>query len=457
MPNFLEYLRQQNIFGVPPLTVPGMPPPATSMPRPGSMYAPNMDSSMQLPSGEDPTQYMPPPQFSMQGIEAPDVSRNDPYEVQFGQGPLDINQFDIQQARDKYTPQGPSDFPGAMPMDAGARMRELYQPQTDASQRFDQMIGNYPQEQNPSWLRRIGAMVTDYTKGSKAGQEYYHEPYNRKVEEWKNKIGPAQQSANLERYENTNSRTLAYQQMSMELREKAQEAKEKNDQRRADAYQQRADIYALRANNPDLKIIIPKGGNVQAFNPRTGETHDTGIPSGSMSEIDKITMQGDQRMEQIGASGAQARQTETLRQDGRMEAIDARGTQARETRATPLGGASGKGMLPTQIKVDQYNRARQLANSNPELAKFIKPGSGANEFQIVKPDPNAWTESGKGPTPQQYSDIINAIYGPATGGRNAGPGPGPAATSKAPPAPPGWKYIAKPGGGWTAVPDTGIQ
>jgi hypothetical protein len=451
MPNFLEYLRQQNIFGA------QLPPGPNAIPQP--IMGPGiMDSSMQPPMGTDLTPFMPPPQFSMPGINAPDVGRNDPYEVQFGQGPLDINQFDIQQARGGYTPQGPSDFPG--PYDAGSRMREMYQPQTDASNRFDQMISNYPQEQNPSWLRRIGAMVMDYTKGSKAGQEYYHEPYNRKVEEWKDKIGPAQQSANLERYENTNSRTLAYQQMSMELREKAQEAKEKNDQRRADILQQRADIYSLRANNPDLKIIIPKGGNVQAFNPRTGETHDTGISSGSMSEIDKITMQGDQRMEQIGASGAQARQTETLRQTGRLEAIGARGTQARETRATPAGGTGDKGLLPTQQKVERYNRARQLANTRPDLADFITPGVGINDFEIAPSNPNAWFASGRGPTPEQLKEINDFIYGPSGGNRSQGAGPGPAAkpiTSKPPVAPPGWKYVAKPGGGWTAVPDTGIR
>jgi hypothetical protein len=399
----------------------------------------------------------PPPQFSMPGIQAPDMARQDPWDVSFG--PTSMPPTGNIEDTSSGMPVPGQGMPEP-PMDAGARMREIYQPTNDASQRFEQAINQYPEQKRPGWLQGIGSLLQEYAYGPQVAQQTRDRWRSQPIEDWKNKIAPMQQAATNERYENANERQIAYQQMSIELREKAQLAKEKNDQRRADILQQRADVYSFRANNPDLKIIIPKGGNVQAFNPRTGETHDTGIPSGSMTELDKIQMQGDQRIEQITASGAQARETEGVRQAGRIDAITARGEEARKTKEVPTGGASGKGMLPTQVKVDQYNRARQLANSNPELAKFIKPGSGANEFQIVKPDPNAWTESGKGPTPQQYSDIINAIYGPSLGGRSAGAGPGPAAkppTSKPPAAPPGWKYVAKPGGGWTAVPDTGIQ
>lgn len=415
MPNFLEYLRQQNIFGAPPL-----PYPANPMPRDISMGM-GM-GGMSVPTGD--TNAIPPPQFNVPGIEAPAVGQQqDPLQnVQFGMGPLDINQFDIQQGR---MPVSGQDMPEE---DAGARLRELYNPTNDATQRFEQLVSQYPQEQKPSILRRIGAMLVDYTKGHQAGQQFYEEPRTHAIEDWKNKITPAQQAANLERYENVNQRTLAYNQIAMELREKAQLAREKNDTRNAEIRQQRADIYAFKATHPDWKLILTKGGNIQAFNPQTQETHDTGIPTGSMTELDKMNLQGEQRLEQIGATGAEQKKTEGVRQAGREALAGMRGEQARQTKSVPTGGVGGKAMLPTQIKVDQYNKARELANTRPELAKFIKPGSGANEFDIVKPNPSAWTESGRGPTAQQYSDIINAIYGPATGGRGAGAGPGPAST-----------------------------
>jgi len=463
MPDFLEYLRQQNIFGVPPIygndlpqqggITGNMPPPANPIPQP--IMGPGvMTSDMQLPPEIDPTPYIPPPQFGRPGINAPDIGMNEleqPFQnIQFGQGPLDVNQGDIASAKTGVLGQ-------AMPdegMDAGARMRELYHPQDDASRRFDQMIAQYPQEDNPSWLRRIGAMVVDYTKGSKRGEEVFHEPYNKKIAEWKDKIGPAQQAAVNERYENVNDRTMAYNQMAIELRERAQIAREQNDERKAQIQQQRADIYAFKATHPNFKFIMPKGGNIQAMDPATGQAHDTGIPTGSLTEIDKLHIGQEQALERIDATGEQARKTENVRQSGRLEAIDARGKQARETRATPSGGVGGAGKSEsaTQSKAREYISARQIVNSSPALEKFIKLGSG-NEFTIIKPN-----ERG-GPTPQQYSDIINSIYGKAGGGRNAGAGPGPGQPIKTPPKSPkpGWHYEPKPGGGWTAVKDTGVQ
>jgi hypothetical protein len=348
-----------------------------------------------------------------------------------------------------YTPREP-----IPEMDAGARMRELYQPQTESTDRFNQMIQQYPQEEKPSWLRRIGAMVVDYTKGSKRAEDWFHEPYNEKVQEWKDKIGPAQQSANLERYENVNQRTLAANQIAAELREKAQQAKERNDDRNAQIRQQRADVYQFKATHPNWKIILPKGGNVMAINPLTGESQDTGIPTGTMTDLDKIWLQQENALERIGATGEQARQTETTRQEGRVELAGVRGDEARKTRQTVPGGVSGMGTSPQGIKVDQYNKARQVVNSSPILGKYITLSSG-NEFTVKKPG-----ERG-GPTPEQYSAITKAIYGGSQGssggkGSMSGPGPGQPMVS-APSAPKGWKYVKKPDGGWTAVPDTGIQ
>lgn len=447
MADFLQYLRQQNIFG-------SRPPYGNDLPSQGGITGrmplpPGPNTQMDINfGGADPTQYMPPPRFDA----------NTDYLTNLNQpsfGPTDMPDLQSFQA-EGYTPrESISSTPSEM--DAGARMRELYQPQTESTDRFNQMIQQYPQEEKPSWLRRIGAMVVDYTKGSKRAEDWFHEPYNEKVQEWKDKIGPAQQSANLERYENVNQRTLAYNQIAAELREKALQAKERNDDRNATIREHRARIYEFRARNPGWKIVPTKGGNVMVINPITGESRDTGIPTGSMTELDKIELQGEQRLDQIAATGDEARTTETTRQEGRMELAGERGKQARETRATVPGGVSGsRPTSPQGIKVDQYNKARQVLNSSPTLGKFVTLGSG-NEFKIKKPG-----ERG-GPTTEQYNAIINAIYGKVgegsnSGGRGSMAGPGPGQPTINPPAAPkGWKYVKKPGGGWTAVPDTGIQ
>lgn len=429
MADFLQYLRQQNIFG------PRSPLFGNDLPSqggiggnlpPGPNFMPRSIGG-DIPIGGMPmgVENMPPPQFQIpENFTKP--SPQDPFDINFGRGPLEINQGDMAAARMPVAGQG-------MPeMDAGARMRELYQPTNDATQRFERMIDEYPQRENPSWLRRIASMIVDYTKGPAAGRALYEEPQREAEAEWKAKIGPAQQAANLERYENANERTLAYQQMSLELNERKQKAIEENNERKAAILQQRADIYAFKATHPNFKFVMPKGGNVMAGDPATGQMHDTGVPTGSLTDLDKLHIGQEQALERIGAQGEQARETETVRQAGRETLVGMRGEQARQTKATPPGGITGKGLMPTQIKVDQYTKARQIVNSNPELAPFIKLGP-SNEFEVVRPNPGGWTERGRGPTPQQYSDIINTIYGQSMGGRGGGPGPGPASSPTAAP------------------------
>lgn len=447
MADFLQYLRQQNIFGPRPLVPPG--PNAIPQPIPGMGM-----TGQSMPMGDMGS--IPPPQFGMPGIEAPDVGlQNDPLQnVQFGKGPLDINAYDMSQSVDanEFLPQDEG-------MDAGARMRELYQPQDDATRRFEQLISQYPQEQKPSLLRRIGAMIVDYTKGQKAGQEFFDEPRNKAIQDWKNQISPAYQAATNERYANANERTLAYQQMSTELREKALQAKERNDIRRAEIYQQRADIYAFKTMHPNFKFILPKGGNVMAMDPATGESHDTGIPTGSLSRIDELNLTQENALGQIAARGQQAQTLEGMRQSGREGIAETRGWKLGKDEETgksilyneitgatkpvnanvtpaPRPGASGAGGIqPTQQRINSLNRATQLKNTRPDLAEFIKIGApGSNDFEITPPSTGGWF-GGSGPTQEQYDEMSKFIYGAAVGPRNTPPGgrgsmsgPGPAAT-----------------------------
>jgi len=346
----------------------------------------------------------------------------------FSVGPYEPQQFDLNIVDDSKGMPTPGQGMPEPEMDAGQRMRELYNPSEDATKRFEEAIGQYPQQKRPGWLRGIGSLLQEFAYGPKTAQETRNRWREEPIEDWKNKIGPMQQAATNERYQNVNDRTMAYNQMSIELREKAMQLKAENDERKANIAQQRADIYAFKAAHPNFKFMMPKGGNVQAMDPATGQAHDTGIPTGSMTQLDQMWLAQEQALERIGASGAQARETEGVRQEGRMEAIGARGEQAQKTKATPSGSATGKDMLPTQKKVDEFRRARELMNTRPDLAPFIKLGS-ANDYDLVKPNPSAWTEKGKGPTAQQYSDMINAIYGSTVGGRNAGAGPGPKTTT----------------------------
>lgn len=338
----------------------------------------------------------------------------------------------------------PTISPNRLPdYDPTARMKELYQPTTDASQQFESMISQYPQREKPGWLRTLAAMLTDYKYGPNAGQKVMDQPFEMKLEDWKNQIAPMQASANLERQENVNSRTLAYQQISAELRDKAQEAKEKNDERNAAIRQQRADIYDFKARNPNMKIVIPKGGNIIAIDPLTGQSHDTGIPTGSLTETDKLNLQQENRMGQIAATGQQTRQTEEVRQTGREAIAETRGWQIfnipdpnnpgqqKAVKINQITGkveditqgqisvpgvtkpssAGGKPETEASKKLRTYRLAQELYNRNPKLSKFIhldKRGPGT--FDIELPGVSKLRGS-YGPTQKEYDEIQDYIYG----------------------------------------------
>ena len=158
-----------------------------------------------------------------------------------------------------------------------------------------------------------------------------------------------------------------------------------------------------------MKIVMTKGGNVMAINPLTGETHDTGIPTGSMTKIDEMNLTQDNEMERIGARGDESRQTEGVKQGNRVFMAGVTGDQNRQTDAARVGGTATKPLMPTQIRIQEFNRARQLINIDDELGQYIQIGNpGANDFTIDPPSDGFFNA---GPTVEQYKKIKEFIYG----------------------------------------------
>lgn len=305
-----------------------------------------------------------------------------------------------------------------MESDIASRMQQLYNPSTVAGDRFEGLIDAYPQREEPGMLRKIAsiglASLSDlFGKGQ--GQEVFqgmmYPKFEQKLSDWKNKIGPAQQAANLERQENVNTRTLAHQTVSNEIRAKSEADKVAKNEADQKIRQQRADVYEFKAKNPHMRLMTTKGGNIMAYNPLTGQTMDTGVPSGSLSETDKINLIQQDMLERIEKTGDETRETEGVRQVNREKNIALQGDESRKTKQTPSASTAttGRGELPTQTKVRVFNRATEIANSDPNLGKFIKLGKN-NDFEITKPGSGGFFGSA-GPTKQQYDSIVEKIYG----------------------------------------------
>lgn len=379
---------------------------------------------------------------------------------------------------------GSSDM-GPMPQPASSgefdpitRMRELYSPETGASERYNSIVGEYPQFEEPSGKRKIGAAIlgslTDLgtrfggNKSGVKGTDVYEETtgknkYRDAVTKWKDQIGPAGTAASLERGNNANERAMATSTVNQELTNMRDDARNTKNERDAKIREDRAAVYRFKAEHPNKKFDF-SGPKVLIADPSTGEVINTGIETGSLSDSDKLDLQHKNRTAEIKTGGEEARTTEETRQDNRKELIPLQGAENRLTKGTPSGTLTNRGETPSATKVRQFTTAKEFAARNPALAKFIKFGK-SNEFTISAPSKGGYFSSA-GPTEAEHQQIINSIYGdslPVGQPGRTGATPPPSTTpntntpvtkpvTKTPPvAPKGWKYVPKPGGGWTAV------
>ena len=377
MPTLQEMLRLQNMFGAPM----------------GNMIPPTGPSNLSTPPIMDPAK--------------------DPY-ANISFGPTDMTKQPTDNSNTSISGVNGNEDDSSF---TTRRMQEIYQPHTENIGRLNDMIDTYPQRKNyePSIMRRIGAALTMFGQGGPdMAKNVMDAPFNNALADWKNKVQPIEQAANLERYQNTNERTAAYQTVANELRQRAQDLKAKNDEANAKIREHRASVYEYKSTHPGMKLIFTKGGNVQAFDPASGKTLDTGIPTGSMTEMDKLNLQEEQRQADIESRGNESRKTEGIKEENRQSDIASRGVESRRTKEVVPGGSKGgvnKPETPTQTRVRQFNAARELLNSRPDLRPFIKLGSPSNNDFTVTPPGESRIWGHTGPTAEQYKQIQDKIYG----------------------------------------------
>lgn len=168
----------------------------------------------------------------------------------------------------------------------------------------------------------------------------------------------------------------------------------------------RAAVYKFKAENPGMKFDY-SGPNIIVSDPISGKSHDTGIPTGHLSDVDKINLNSTDRINEIGARGIESRNTNSLsnaeRGTNRLNEISATGDQNRQTnKDKPINNSA------TQQRIGYANKARELANSNPAFAPYIK--MNGNEFSITPPSSGGMFGS-SGPDADTYHKINEAIYG----------------------------------------------
>lgn len=229
-------------------------------------------------------------------------------------GLANLNPNDALQGQQGFMPSAPPIQPE---YDAGARMNQLYQPEHQIQDMFTGLLNQYPTGDHPSNLRKIGSVLAGLGAEDPmaASYRFAHGPYLQQVQDWQTRIKPTMEGANLERQSNVNNRMLAEQTVSREQnQQKIDETERRNRAVEADKevqrkiQQQRADVYEFSRLNPNLKFDF-SGPTVLAADPATGQVTDTKIPTGALSDADKLTIQNQNRLQQISAQGAESRAT----------------------------------------------------------------------------------------------------------------------------------------------------
>jgi hypothetical protein len=270
-------------------------------------------------------------------------------------------------------------------------LKQLYTPETTAQNRLNSLIDAYPERQNPSLLSKIAASLMGLGNSPnipKLQDNFLYGGYNDSVADWKNKVEPAYQAANLERYGNANDRALAYQAAMSESAQRKLEETERNNRVKTDLSQGRLTLAEWKAHHPNAILYKPLGGNAYWMDPQTKEVFETEVSTGTMTEegkLEKIT-------------------------EGQKAVVDERGRQARLTKDVLAAGRINASLSPNELKTQRYNRAHELAGKDPILGQFIE-FTGTNEFTIQKTKSRGILSGSSGPSPAQRKAINDFIDG----------------------------------------------
>lgn len=327
-------------------------------------------------------------------------------------------------------------------------MREFYQPKTVATDRFNQHVDSAPTRNKPGIARRLAASAAALGapkgKGIETAEQFMYAPYARNTQDWMQRMDPYHKAATLENTSNANERQLAASMATATMNERKQTEVERKNREQEKISQQRANVYQYKAENPNAQFNFT-GPTVKVMDPATGQVHDTGIPTGNMTQMDRINLQGRWGVERARVQGANQQALENTRQQGRDDLLEKRGWQIFQqdgktyrinpttnqaelvpinegtiTRpGTPPRGAGAGGNTPSQAKVDVANKARELQNKRPDLGKWIVWGQGVNEPRINPKTPmkeaqeiNRYLYGSSGQKSNSSSGTSNRANGP---------------------------------------------
>lgn len=347
-------------------------------------------------------------------------------------------------------------------------MQQFYTPETQATDAFNKLVQNAPQRNKPGIARRLaasaGALGAPKGKGIETAEQFMYAPFMRNTQDWMAKMDPNYKAASLENARNANERQLAGSMAQYTMGERKQAESERKNRADEKIRADRAAVYRFKAENPNIKIVTPKGGNITGIDPISGRSipildqQGRPISTGSLSDEDAINLRGEWSVDAARARGQASENVEGKRQEGRealawsdpyeVQQSDGSKKWFQTNRATgdireakfpgnpssvnkvgvpPRSGAGGGAGNELEIQRARVNKANELINTLPGANRWIKISN--NGRVTVAPTTRFTSDADKA----LHARITQEIYGSGGqytgtgtpgGGRGGGPGTG---------------------------------
>ncbi len=270
-----------------------------------------------------------------------------------------------------------------------------YQPEMGASDRFNEMLQNYPESEKRGMLEKI-ALSMMALNDPRLVQQIMQQP-SEEQEAWSAKIGPAQAAAGQEGSRNVNMRQIADMILSGQRAEKGLDL----EAGRLGVSQAAQELNEWKAQHPNMQLETREDGMIIGINPLDPtQIIETGVKSGDLSDQEKE----DARIE-----------LERVKETGRVGRA-ATATREKKTAATLQeerlrGRPSKPGVLTESSRTTRrLSAAEELKNRDPNgLGKWITI-DGKN-VEVAEPGKvKAWWPDKKGPTSEEHQRIMDTLY-----------------------------------------------
>lgn len=291
-------------------------------------------------------------------------------------------------------------------------LERLYKPETEATNRFNELLGQFPVREEPGWGDKLvagglglGNVRRNIPGGFKVAEESLNAPFNRDLEEWKEKAGPYREAATLENQANNVERQVAANVAQSTVAQRKIESQERIAEEKARIAEIRARAYAYTQYLDKGYKFDFSGPEIIMTNADGSPPIRTGIETGKVDELTKIELNNAGRLAAAKEMGANALQRVQVSGQGLL-VIDGVTYKLDPTTNTyvPAGLPTGTPTRPAapvrppappnflERQRLEGERAKEIWNGYPEVRnKYIRYRNGA--YQMVDrpiPGPGAF-------------------------------------------------------------------